>query len=103
MIPPGFELFTLDAEFATLLLLEQIECNVAQDRDVLRCMILANPTCIFPHRYIQAPVQAVLNSPMPAHRCEQRFRISRQTADEVASLNRRFTASDFALRLNHDD
>ena len=39
MIPPGFELFTLDAKFATLLLFEQIECNVPQDGDILRGMI----------------------------------------------------------------
>lgn len=48
MIPPGFELFKLDDQLETLLLLKPVLRNEQQDGDILWCMLAADPTRIFP-------------------------------------------------------
>ena len=65
-LPSGLELFGMDATFGSFLLFEQVEGNVPQDSQVFRSLILAYPTVIFVHGYIQDPVQFIFNGPMSA-------------------------------------
>ena len=60
----------MDANFLGLFLLEQVQCDMTEDSEILRTMILAHPTLIFPKGNIKDPMESVLDSPMPARHAE---------------------------------
>jgi hypothetical protein len=66
-MPPGGA--RISSPFAGSLLLEQIEDNVTQHRQVLCAMVLVSPTAIFIKGHIQRPVQFALNQPSGNGHC----------------------------------
>ena len=62
--PAGQQAFAPNASFAGFLLFEQVERDVAQDREIFRARVFAHPTVILIKGNIQRPMQFVLNAPV---------------------------------------
>ncbi len=74
----------MDTTFSCFLLFEQIESNMAKDRQIFGSLIFADPTVIFMQSHIQDPVQIIFDGPVFAHNVEKAFAHSRQTGDVEA-------------------
>ena len=64
VVPGGFELSDLDADFGGLVLLEQAEGHTPQGGEVLGGIVSARPAVVFVEGHIQYPVQGVLDAPV---------------------------------------
>ena len=85
-IPPSFQSFRLDTAFGSFLLLQQIECNVAYDHQVLCRMAFAHSALIFSKGDVEGPMNAVLDTPVATHCLAEFFRAANQAGDVIASL-----------------
>ena len=66
MLPGSLELFGVDAAFGSLLLLERVEGDMAQDGEILTSLVLAHPAVVFVESHIQDPVQIIFDRPVSA-------------------------------------
>ena len=85
MVPAAGEAFGLDANLLLFFGLEQVQGDAAEAREVLGRVALADAAVVFAEVDVQAPVEGVLDAPMPANQFQQsRCVVSRQAADVVA-------------------
>ncbi len=88
----SLEALAMDAQAGCSILAQEIERDVAQDRQVLVAMVFADATLIFAKGHIEHPMQAVLNAPVTAHRLQDMLRSPRagvrEATDVVAHLSR---------------
>src|SRR5581483_839814 len=80
---------------------QEVEGDLAQQREVARAVAGADPAAVLAERDIQDPVQAVLDPPVAADGGGQARGVRRQAADVVAALVRPLLA-DPARGLDHD-
>ena len=64
MIPCRFEAFGLDATFEGVFPFKQVDGHVTQDAEIFRRMVFAYPAVVFSESDVQAPVQAVFDTPV---------------------------------------
>lgn len=64
-------------------------------------MVLANPALVLGNNYTQAPMQPILNSPLPPHRTGKPLHFRCQTADAEARLHFEFLVANRPLRVDH--
>ena len=64
MVPCCFETFGLNAAFEGIFPFKHVGRHVAQDSQIFRTMVFAYTAVVFSERYIQAPVQAVFDTPV---------------------------------------
>lgn len=65
------------------MLLKQIECEMAQSREVLRPIVALDPTVVRAESYVQHPMASVLNRPMRAYGAGNGLSLCRQRRDEI--------------------
>lgn len=86
MVPASDEAFVLDPQFLGVLLLEHVERDVLENREILRRVPGANPRMVLMHRDIEHPAETVLDGPVAAHDASEAGRIGRQAGDEEAGV-----------------
>src|SRR5260370_34665587 len=69
--PAGFEAFGLDAARGGRLLLEEVERQAAQDREVLGGLADPHAALILAEGHVEHPMHLVLDAPMRTHRLAQ--------------------------------
>lgn len=77
----------MDSTFYGFLLFEQVHRHRSQDGKVLRRMVFADATGIFPESDIQRPMQLVLNAPTAAFCLQDALGWGSQTGDEIAGFD----------------
>ena len=87
IVPSSLQAPGTDITFGGLLILEQIQNDVAQDGQVFSGVILANSALIFPKGNVLNPMHLIFDFPMTAFGLQNRFRFGRQTGNEITGLH----------------
>ena len=69
-IPSGALALSRQADFARGIGAEQVQGETAQEGEVVRGIVQADSTGILAEGHVQAPMQAVFDAPMGAHRVQ---------------------------------
>lgn len=94
IIPSALETFSLDTCLSGLLVLEQVECDVAQGGQIGWSSADANATAILSERNVQAPMQCVLNAPMAALSGQNGFGNGSEAGDVIGSVDLCFAGGE---------
>lgn len=86
MIPARFQPFGPDRFLGRCFLLEKVEGEVSQDRQVFRAMTSPNATIIFAEGDIEDPVEPIFDPPVGANDGKQLFGMGGQTGKIVTGL-----------------
>jgi hypothetical protein len=84
----------LDAGLAGGVEADEVECDVAYQREIVGDVSGAGAGVVVIELNIEAPVQAILDFPVTAHGVGDFFRVGREAADVVAPLHCPFAADD---------
>jgi hypothetical protein len=80
------------AELVALILPDDIERHLAQQRKGSRCHFIATATIVFPESDIQHPMQTIFNRPVAAHSLNQNLGHITATGQVIADVGLGFIA-----------
>ena len=88
MVPCRFEPFGLHAAFEGSFPFKHVGRQVAQDCQIFRGMVFADAAVVFSESYIQAPVQAVFDTPVFSDGLGEGGGLVVEAGDEIGCFNR---------------
>jgi hypothetical protein len=84
-VPTGLQALAFNACFGRFFLAQQVQGQMAQDREIGVGMTLAHPTGVFIHDHIQDPMDTILDPPVTTGRVQDLLGVPAQAANVVDS------------------